>query len=342
MNKLNELLVTGLQVVAALLLDRVFGEFPKWHPLVGFGNLANRLESAYNYSAKILAHKNVANQNQTVIASIIKCKGAACCLALVIPLPLLIFLLASPSLIYLVLESFILYLALGQKSLSQHAMQIFKPLSAGDLSQARKFTGYMVSRDTSQLTEQDMSRATVESVLENGHDAVIASLFYFVLGGASLVILHRLVNTLDAMWGYKNPRFKNFGWFAAKFDDVLGFFSAVCSSVLYLLNTKKLHSLLTGLHLAWQQSGDYKSKNGGLCMSAGAQVLGVSMGGVASYHGTTTTSAKLGCGRQVATSDIPKSLKLVNQSVYIFVAIVLFIGLIVQITQLPQITNLLK
>jgi adenosylcobinamide-phosphate synthase len=331
-NKLTELLVIGLQILAALLLDRVLGEFPKWHPLVGFGNLANRLESTYNYSAKILANKNVANQNQTIIASIIRLRGAACCLALVTPLPLIIFLLASPSLIYLILETLILYLALGQKSLAQHSMQIFNPLSAGDLLQARKFTGYMVSRDTTQLTEQEMSRATVESVLENGHDAVIASVFYFVIGGAPLVILHRLVNTLDAMWGYKNTRFNHFGWFAAKFDDLLGFFSAVCSSVLYLLNRKKLHSLLTGLHLAWQQSEEYKSKNGGLCMSAGAQVLGVSLGGVANYHGTKTTSAKLGGGRQVVTADIPKSLKLVNQSGYTFVAIVLFIGFVIQIT----------
>ncbi|MDU0355969.1 CobD/CbiB family cobalamin biosynthesis protein [Paraglaciecola aquimarina] len=217
---MNSLLIIALQMIAALCIDKLIGEFPKYHPLVGFGNIANWCESRFNREA----HSHLA-----------KLKGQLCCLALVMPLPIFIFLIASPSIFYILLETFILYLAIGQQSLAQHAMQIYQPLVAGDLAQARHYTGYIVSRETSELSENEMARATVESVLENGHDAVLASLVYFLIGGAPLVILHRLVNTLDAMWGYKTPRFLYFGWFSAKFDDILGFFTAILSSVLYSL-----------------------------------------------------------------------------------------------------------
>ncbi|WP_158970561.1 adenosylcobinamide-phosphate synthase CbiB [Paraglaciecola sp. L3A3] len=323
---MNSLLIVALQILAALLLDRIFGEFTKYHPLVGFGNLANKLEARFNRLDKQQSNPN----------NVLKIQGAVCSLVLVLPLPLLFGLVANPSIIYLVVETLILYLAIGQKSLCQHAMQIFTPLLAGDIKQARHYTSYMVSRDTSKLTESDMSRATVESVLENGHDAVIASLFYFLIGGAPLVILHRLVNTLDAMWGYKTAKFLHFGWFAAKFDDFLGFFSACFTSVLYLCKSRIFHNVFNGLSLAWQQSNQYKSKNGGLCMSAGAQTLGISLGGSAYYHGQKTMTVTLGKGRKVAMQDIPLSIKLVNKSVYLLVACLLFIGLILQITTISN------
>jgi adenosylcobinamide-phosphate synthase len=181
------------------------------------------------------------------------------------------------------------------------------------------------------MSAQDMTRATVESVLENGHDAVLASLFYFLLGGAPLVILHRLVNTLDAMWGYKTPRFLNFGWCAAKLDDLLGFFSACASCMLYALQARPLTQIKPILICAWQQSQKYKSKNGGLCMSVGAQVLGFSLGGSASYHGKIVEGTVLGSGRQVTLTDIPASIQLVKHASYLWVIVVLAIGILCQV-----------
>ncbi|MDU0355971.1 cobalamin biosynthesis protein [Paraglaciecola aquimarina] len=87
-------------------------------------------------------------------------------------------------------------------------------------------------------------------------------------------------------------------------------------------------------YLAWQQSSQYKSKNGGMCMSAGAQTLGIRLGGTSYYHGQRTTSVILGKGVQVTAKDIPNSIKLVKRSAYTFVAIILLIGVITQIAEL--------
>jgi adenosylcobinamide-phosphate synthase len=307
-------------MAGALLLDRILGEFPRWHPLVGFGKITNFIEANFN--------KQKHYQSQSLKGRIL---GTLACLILVLPLPIIVFILDEPSPLFWALETFVLYLAIGQRSLTIHAQQISHPLQQGDLPTARHFTGYIVSRDTQMMTEQDMTRATVESVLENGHDAVLASLFYFLVGGAPLVILHRLVNTLDAMWGYKTPRFLHFGWCAARLDDLLGFFSACMTCVVYGVQAQSLTKLKQILILAWRQSQQYKSKNGGLCMSVGAQVLQFSLGGRAIYHGEVVMGCTLGQGRQVKVLDISASIELVKLASWILVAVVFAVGVLCQI-----------
>ncbi len=147
-------------------------------------------------------------------------------------------------------------------------------------------------------------------MLENGHDAVIATVVWFAIGGAPLVILHRLSNTLDAMWGYKNSRFIYFGWFAARMDDFLGWPTAKITSLLYVCQGP----LLIALDNAKIQGRQYKSLNGGWVMAAGATVLGIRLGGSASYHGKTIQSVTLGKGAQVSSKDIEPSLTLVSNA----------------------------
>ncbi|WP_340677476.1 CobD/CbiB family cobalamin biosynthesis protein [Paraglaciecola sp.] len=319
----NYLCLSALQIAAALLLDRCCGEVKCFHPLVGFGNIAHWLEKQLNYDGsdadpenKISAHKHT------------RLQGCLAWLVLVLPLPILLYLLQGGPIIWDLANTLVLYFAIAQQSLKQHAMQIYHPLQQQNLTKARHFTGYMVSRDTAQLSSDEMSRATVESVLENGHDAVIASLFYFVLGGAALVILHRLANTLDAMWGYKTPRFKHFGWWAARADDHLAWLSAYCSSALYAMQSGSVSQAIGIIKRARQQSRNYKSKNGGLCMATGAAVLGFSLGGRSYYQGKLINSPPLGEGRKVELEDIPPSLLLVKTSAWLLCVLVFVLGLL--------------
>lgn len=306
-------MITSAIMLIAYILDLLFGEVKRFHPLVGFGFLTNKLE-------------RVANIRPSLSESVRKWQprlfGALSWLLLCIPLPVIYYYFHQNTLLFWCLDVIILYFAIGLKSLKLHALQILKPLENGDLTTARHFCGYLVSRKTDDLSEQEISRATVESVLENGHDAAVASFFWFIIGGAPLVILHRLANTLDAMWGYKNQQFLHFGWFAARMDDLLGWPSAKISALLYACQTNfSFPKMINALKNGYQQSQHYKSLNGGWVMATGASVLNFTLGGTAIYHGKDVTSPTLGCGESVVRKDIFRSVTLVNKAVIIFIAL---------------------
>lgn len=321
---MNQLLVViqsfdiTLVIALALLLDSLLGEPKGFHPLIGFGNIAAWFESKLN--------RHPEGNNASVY-------GVLAWLAIVIPLPAAINWagdlmveygsensqqVLTLQLLSLLFDSVLLYLIIGLTSLKQHAMQIYRPLNDGDMSQARHFTGFLVSRDTSALSAQQMSRATIESMLENGHDAVIASLFYYAIGGIELALIHRLANTLDAMWGYKNKRFNDFGCFTARMDDVLGFVSGKVTVCCYAIQGKLLRSVRN----AFVQGNQYKSHNGGWAMAAGATVLNFKLGGSAIYHGKTHHSVQLGQGDNVTQQDIVRSITLVQRASLILLLVV--------------------
>ena len=299
-----------LTLFIALLLDKTLGEAKHFHYLVGFGWLANKLAARLNP----LPIEKVSTKDRSVLKA--KLLGTMAWCLLVLPLPVLYYFLIEQLTWYgqIMADATVLYLAIGLNSLYQHAMQIYRPLQSGDIDNARHFTGYIVSRETSALTEQEISRATVESMLENGHDAVIASLVYYLIGGAPLVILHRLANTLDAMWGYKNARFINFGYASARLDDLLGFISGKCCALLYAIQGLPHRLFAKALQNAYSQGKQYKSHNGGWVMAAGATVMAIKLGGSAQYHGNVVHSVTLGAGRAVSIDDIVQSLHVVNRA----------------------------
>jgi len=315
----NSLLLISGVLFIAFCLDCLLGETRHFHPLIGFGNLVYKIENNFN--------KSINQQTSQNTKLMIKQRliGSCAWLVLTLPLPIGYYFLRGEHWAFWLLDAVILYLAIGYRSLVEHAAQIAKPLATGDMQQARHFCGYIVSRDTSQLTDVDISRATTESVLENGHDAVIASLVCYAIGGIPLVILHRLANTLDAMWGYKNPRFLHFGWCAARMDDALGWPTAKISSLLYALQG----NVFLALKNAYQQGRQYKSLNGGWCMASGATALSFSIGGRGIYHGKEIETVTLGQGPQVQSKDINRSLKLVRNAALIFIVITFIASFII-------------
>ncbi|CAM3139431.1 adenosylcobinamide-phosphate synthase CbiB [Moritella viscosa] len=317
---MNDYMSVSLILAAAFILDILLGEPHRYHPLVGFGNITNKLE-------RLLNKKSNNKSNKPWQARLL---GTFSWALLTLPLPLGYYLLHQDTFLFWCLDAVIVYSAIGYNSLVKHAKQIAVPLNNGDIQQARHFCSYIVSRDTSNLTEQEIARATTESVLENGHDAVIASLVWFAIGGAPLVILHRLVNTLDAMWGYKNPQFLYFGWCAARMDDLLGWPTAKISSLLYATQAllTRHTSMFNALRNGLCQGRQYKSLNGGWAMATGATVLNISLGGQGIYHGKIIESVTLGQGPQVNTADIEPSLHLVRNAAIIFIISYFFISLI--------------
>lgn len=304
-------LISPLALMLALLLDGWWGELRRWHPVVGFGRVANRLEKICNRGA----HRIVA--------------GSCAWCVLVLPLIAAGFLLQqfcrahSPGLM-LVAAVLVLYFALGKQSLREHAQAVLTALRADDLPYARHTVAMMVSRDVQTLDHAGVSGAAVESVLENGSDAVIASLFWFAVGGIPAVLLHRAANTLDAMWGYRNARFNEFGRVAARVDDVLNYIPARLTAMAYALTG----STAQALHSWYAQAHAWSSPNAGPVMAAGAGALQLQLGGAAIYHGAIEQRPPLGCGRPAQANDIQRALALLDRSVWLCVGVIVTVEII--------------
>ena len=302
--------MSALACIVAVLLDRLLGEPGKGHPLVGFGALAAWLEQRL--------HPGVGAAPAAQFR-----RGALAVLLLVGPLLVLAWLLAAIPRFGWTLEVGLLYLALGGSSLAQHAGQVAAALGAGDLVAARGAVANLVSRDTGALESAEVAAATIESVLENGCDAVFGALFWFAVAGAPGVVAYRLINTLDAMWGYRGDRYRYFGAFAARADDVLNWLPARLTAAGY--------TVLGDSRTAWQcwrtQGRRWQSPNAGPVMAAGAGALGIRLGGGASYHGRWRERPLLGSGRDPVAGDINRALALVQQALLLWLAVILVLDL---------------
>ncbi len=295
-----------LAAVAGVVLDRLLGETRRWHPLVGFGKVANAIERLFNRGP------------------LRRLRGVCAWALAVLPWTALAFWGRSGNPVAWLLDAFLLYFALGGRSLAEHAERVAGDLAAGDLPAAREHVGWIVSRNTSGLDESGVAKACVESTLENGNDAVFGALFWFALFGGAGAVLFRLSNTLDAMWGYKTERFLRFGWAAARIDDVLNYVPARLTAFSYALFGETKRALA-----CWhRQAPVWESPNAGPVMSSGAGSLGLALGGAAIYHGQFEERPVLGEGRPARGEDITRALALVRRSIGLWLAVLLTIGAI--------------
>lgn len=292
----------------ALLMDRLLGEAMMYHPLVGFGRWAVRWETW-------LRRESLSSRMQIFI-------GGLAVLVAVGPWVGLTVWMDQQIVVAQVMDILLLYFALGLRSLHEHGDEVAQALESHDLPLARERVGMIVSRNTSDMDADDVSRATVESVLENGNDAVIGTLFWFFLFGGAGAVLYRLVNTLDAMWGYRVDHYLYFGRVAARFDDLLNWLPARLTVALYALGNWR--QCWTN---AREQGGQWDSPNAGPVMACGATALGVELGGTAIYGDLTHERPHLGYGPAPVAADISRALKLVHRAVrYIMLFMLLVAG----------------
>ena len=314
-----------LQLTFVLGIDLVFGD-PRWlyHPVRGIGMLCEQCEL---YGRKLFAFLGMRLCGVIVFLMVLSATLATLFILIVIVLKINLFLATIVSLL-------LLYLSIAMGDLLAHSRKVDDSLTRSDLEQAREDIALLVGRETDRMTETEIARACVESVAENFVDGVAAPLFWatvsamilFKLPGSPMIwalfgaYLYKSVNTMDSMFGYKNKRYIEFGWMAARADDFLNYLPArlgslaiVCSAFFLSKDYKRSFLILLRDH------AKSSSPNSGFPEAAVSGALRVQLGGPAVYFGEPVKGQIIGhefSGARV--DDIARANKLCLGAAFVF------------------------
>ncbi|MBI5875418.1 MAG: cobalamin biosynthesis protein CobD, partial [Deltaproteobacteria bacterium] len=237
------------------------------------------------------------------------------------------------------LSIFLAYTTLSIKSLHQEAWSVIHAITPpappllkggdGGVAEARKRLSHIVGRDTKNLSEEEIYRAVVETVAENTSDGIVAPLFYLALGGPALAIAYKAVNTLDSMVGYKNEKYKNFGWFSARMDDTANFIPARITAVLMVIACFILRrDWKKSLKIIRRDARNHPSPNAGYPEAATAGALGLQLGGANYYFGEPHNRPLIGDkDNEFTIKSVKGTVKIMHLTA--FLGVVLFSGLLI-------------
>ena len=276
----------ALALTGAVILDLLIGD-PLWlpHPVRWIGRAIERLEPRFRRI-----------HPEPLFAGALM---AACLVAFVWLVCFLLVRLAvwiHPAAGILV-QTLLLYTCISARSLADAALAVGKALSDAGLAAGRNAVAMIVGRETDNLDETGVIRATVETVAENLVDGFVSPVVFAVLGGAPLAMAYKTINTLDSMIGYKNERYLLFGRFAARLDDAANYLPARLGVVFIALSSQFTNGRgKAALASAWKDGRAHSSPNAGYPEAAFAGALGLWMGGPNRYHGKRVDKPVIGKG----------------------------------------------
>ncbi|MCM3259852.1 adenosylcobinamide-phosphate synthase CbiB [Paenibacillus lautus] len=280
--------MTAVWVIwAAVALDLLIGD-PRWlpHPVIGMGKAIRRVEGWIRQRTTSAQGLKRAGILLPVIVA-----GGSFVLAW-----LLLELCAAihPWLAWGA-EIVLIATTIAIKGLREAGLEVYGHLRSGNIAEARQALSMVVGRDTAHLDEPEIVRGTVETVAENIVDAVIAPLFFALIGGAPLAMAYRAVNTLDSMVGYKNEKYLHLGWASARLDDLANWIPARLTAGL-LTVAAAMFSLQwkQAIKMVKRDARKHPSPNSGFPESAVAGALGIRLGGENSYQGVISFRAFMG------------------------------------------------
>jgi len=298
-----------IPLVLGFTLDLVLGD-PLWlpHPIRLFGRIISFFEKRFN-----------SGQNRIW-------KGLLVALFLIVCTWLVLFLLFSflvfyPYLFYPIATLMVFY-GLANHSLIAEAFKVNRKLRIESLESARIQLSFIVGRDTSALSENQIRIAILETLAENLSDGVVAPLFYYAIGGVPLMLTYKMVNTLDSMIGYKNERFKDFGMFAARTDDFANYIPSRITALLMALVSFSWR----GLKFIFKYGNKNSSPNAGYPEAALAGILNCRFGGSNVYHGKIIEKPFIGHTNRIITNSCIIKGCLINLAVsFISLALIVFL-----------------
>jgi len=292
------------EIIVAYILDLIIGD-PYWfpHPVRILGKVIEYLERTLR--------KNNQNQQTEKIKGIILTVITVGLSYYIIYFLIYMAGVISPGLKF-AFSSFFIFTTLSTKNLGEEAFSVYRALEEDNLELARERVSRIVGRDTSDLDEEEIVRATIETVAENTVDGIISPLFYAVLGGAPLAMAYKAVNTLDSMVGYKNKKYLQFGWFPAKLDDLVNYIPARLN--LFLIPVASLlvrQRSLMALRIIFRDGKKSPSPNAGIPEAGFAGALGIQLGGVNFYQGVKEYRPVLGEKlKRKSSKDILQAIRL--------------------------------
>jgi adenosylcobinamide-phosphate synthase len=291
--------VTGAQAGAAGLLagawlDRRVGDPQRFHPVAGFGQIADWLERRW-----------YADDDLVGAGYVLVLAGGATAVTRMTER-------ALPPPGRLALTGLVTAVALGGTSLRQVALSLADLLRNEELEAARERLGWLCSRDPSTLDAEGLARATIESVAENTSDAVVGTLVWGALLGPSGVVLHRTVNTLDAMVGYRTSRYLRFGRAAARTDDLVNLVPARVTALLTVMLAPSVGGRPRDAWQSWRRdAAGHPSPNAGPVEAAAAGALGLTLGGDVNRYGDhEDRRPAMGDGASPMVADIERAVAL--------------------------------
>ena len=199
----------------------------------------------------------------------------------------------------------------AQRSLYDHVAAVGRALLSGGLLAGRAAVGHIVGRDPLSLDTAGVARAAIESLAENFSDGVVAPVFWYVLLGLPGLCAYKAVNTLDSMIGHRSPRYRDFGWAAARLDDLANLVPARLAGLLLALAASVLPAATGGAAIATmlRDARKHRSPNAGWPEAAMAGALGVALAGPRRYGGELVDDPWVGPGTpQVGAGDIGRGL----------------------------------
>ncbi len=202
---------------------------------------------------------------------------------------------------------------IASRSLYDHVRDVAVALRASGLDGARRAVGRIVGRDPQSLDEHGVARAAIESLAENASDGVVAPVFWFAVLGLPGLVAYKAINTADSMIGHRTPRHEDFGWAAARLDDLVNLPASRLTGLLFAAAAAILPGASTDNAFAAMRrdAAKHRSPNAGWPESAMAGALGLKLNGPKTYHGVLTADAYMGDGRAEATAgDIRIALRL--------------------------------
>ncbi|MGE2724025.1 cobalamin biosynthesis protein [Mycolicibacterium pulveris] len=203
------------------------------------------------------------------------------------------------------------FVALGGTTLTRTGSAMADHLQSGDLDAARRLLPSLCGRDPAVLDAAGLTRAAVESIAENTSDAQVAPLWWAAVGGVPAVLVYRGANTLDAMIGNRSARYVQFGWAAARFDDLVNYLAARATAVLVAVCAPVVGGSPAGAVRSWRRdAARHPSPNAGVVEAAFAGALGVQLGGPTQYAYELEIRPTLGDGRAPQVSDLARAVRL--------------------------------